>query len=167
MLRSAVFPVIAPSSHGRARFRSGFTLIEMVVVVTVAGIALAMGVKRSQTYMAQQRVVRAASTIQGDIDAAWAIASRNRRPVRLSWNTSTLVFSVTSRDGATIYRSSPLGSRSFGLTASEITFSSSPIEVFPSGLSSDTLLITIAATRQGQTMSRRVHVSRGGLVRID
>jgi prepilin-type N-terminal cleavage/methylation domain-containing protein len=167
MLRSAVLPVIAPSSHGRARFRSGFSLIEMLIVVTIAGLAIAIGTGRSRTFLAQQRVVRAASSIRGDVEAAWAIAGRNRRPIRLSWNSSTQVFSVTSRDGATIYRSSPLGSRSFGLTASEITFSSSPIEVFPSGLSSDTLLITIAATRQGQTMSRRVHVSRGGLVRID
>jgi prepilin-type N-terminal cleavage/methylation domain-containing protein len=149
------------------RARPAFSLIELLTVLTVAGIVIAMSISRIATYTVQQRVVRAASAVQRDIEVAFAIAARNRRPVQMTWTPSTMTFKVTDREGTTTFRQTLLGSNAYGLVTGQITTSSNAIEVFPNGLASDTLLITVAAARDGLTHSRRLHMSRAGLVRVD
>jgi prepilin-type N-terminal cleavage/methylation domain-containing protein len=150
--------------RARAGWR-GFTLLEILVVVVIVGMLTALSSGPISGYMAQQKVVRAAGALQNDIEAAFAIAARNRRPIRLEWRPTTLAFAVTDRASATTFRQSILG-ESYGLRTGEVSVSASPIEIFPSGLASDTLLIEISAVRGSVTHTRRVRMSRAGMVRI-
>ena len=88
------------------------------------------------------------------------IAQRNRRPVRISWDASKLQLNVTDRAGTTTYRRTTLGS-AYGLKASNVTFSVSPLEIFPNGLAASSLVIALSANGFVDT----VFVSRAGLVR--
>jgi prepilin-type N-terminal cleavage/methylation domain-containing protein len=153
-----------PSRGTRAR--PAFSLIELLTVLTLIGIIVGFSANRVSMMMAQHRVARAAQSVQNTVESAFSIAGRNRRPITIRWTSANRMFSVTDRAGTTTFRTTELGD-AYGVNNSNITFSSNSIEVFPNGLASDTLLITISTVRNGLTISRRVHVSRAGLVRID
>jgi hypothetical protein len=53
-----------------------------------------------------------------------------------------------------------------GLKASDVTVNNSTVDVFPNGWASDTLSVTISTSRAGATYSRRVRMSKAGLVKI-
>jgi len=112
----------------------------------------------------QQRVYRASNDIQTNVEAAWALAARNRRPIRIAWNSSTMQLKITDRAGTTTFRTASLGQDPYGLLSSNVTFSSSPIEVYPDGLASDTLRITLSVTSVSPAVIKRIWVSRAGLV---
>src|SRR5205085_2037663 len=110
----------------------------------------------------QQRVARAATAVQNDLEAAFAIAGRNRHPVRIVWDSTARQLGLTDRAGTTAYRHTGLGKDPYGLTGNGVSFSRSPVEVYPNGLANDTLIITFTAPN----ITRRVRMSRSGLVQI-
>ena len=151
-------------SHLRAR--KGFSLLEMLIVVILVGIVMSVAGVKMTYIMTQQRVIRAASTIQTDMELAFAVASRNRKPMRIvfSSNAAAIVVSVTNRAGDTTYRRTNL--KELGLSNGQVTSSSPEITVFPNGFASDTLSILVSVTQSGTTHKRRVRMSRAGLVKV-
>ncbi len=145
-----------------ARVRAGFSIIEILTVLTIAGITAAMSAGRIHAILVQQRVARAATILQGDLEAAFAIAARNRLPIRISWDASMMQMKVTDRAGSVAYRKTTFGKDDFGLSSSGVSFSASPIEVYPNGLASGTLVVTLSA--EGNT--RTISMSRSGIVRF-
>jgi prepilin-type N-terminal cleavage/methylation domain-containing protein len=143
------------------RRRTGFSLLELLIVLMIVGIVSALSAGRIHAIIVQQRVSRAATSLQSDLEAAFAIANRNRRPIRIAWSTASMQMQVTDRSGSIFYRRTPLGRDAYGFTTSNVTFSRSPIEVFPTGLANDTLTITLAA--EGNT--RKIRMTRAGMVR--
>lgn len=146
----------------RLRTRRGFSILELVVAIVVIGILASISVGKMHDVIVQQRVYRASNNIQTNVEAAWSLAARNRRPIRISWDASTSQIKITDRAGTTTYRKASLGADPYGLAPGTVTFSSSPIEVYPDGLASDTLLITLSITSPAVT--KRIWVSRAGLV---
>ena len=142
--------------------RRGFSLLEVSVVLVIAGIVGSMSAGRFHDLIVQQRVARAATAVQNDLEAAFATAARNRKPVRISWSASTMQLNVTSRDGSRTYRHTGLGRDAYGLTSSAVSVSQSPVEVFPNGLAADTLLVTLSMNNT----TKRVRMTRAGLVQI-
>jgi prepilin-type N-terminal cleavage/methylation domain-containing protein len=147
----------------RSANRPGFTMIELVLVIVIGGVVTGMALPRVRDLMAQQRVARAATAIQNDLEAAYAISSRNRRPIRIAWDAANMQMVVTDRLGTTFYRKTSLGTDAYGLRSASVAFSRSPLEIYPNGLANDTL--TIALT--GTNTSKRVRMTRAGMVRIE
>ena len=85
----------------RRRARAGFSMVELILVLTIVGITFAISVGRIHDMMIQQRIARAATAVQNDLEGAFALASRNRRPIRISWNSATMQLDVTDRAGTT------------------------------------------------------------------
>jgi prepilin-type N-terminal cleavage/methylation domain-containing protein len=150
------------SSALRMRIRAGFTMLELLTVMVIVGLLGAMSAGRIHDIMIQQRVYRAATVVQTNVQSAWAIAGRNSRPVRIAWDASKLQLDVTDRAGTTFYRRAGLGRDPYGLASGAVSFSRTPVEVYPNGLANDTLLITIS--QEGVT--KRIWVSRAGQVQI-
>ena len=148
------------------RARPGFSLMEMLVVVILVGIIMSVAGVRVSAMMTQQRVIRAASTIQTSMELAYAVAGRARTPTAIVFSTSAsgILVRVTSRDGATEYRRTDL--KQMGLSNGDVTASSAAVTVFPNGFASDTLSIQVLVTRNGQTYKRRVRMSRAGMVKV-
>lgn len=151
----------------RLRARPGFSIIEMLVVVILVGIIMSIAGVRVSGMMTQQRVIRAASTIQTQMELAYAVAGRNRAPILISFATgaSAITLQVTSRDGATTY-GAPIDFKKLGLNNGDVTASSNSITVFPQGIASDTLSITISVTKNSILYKRRVRMSRAGMVKV-
>lgn len=148
-------------AHRRAA-RTGFTILELLTVMVVVGLISTISAGRIRDLMVQQRLARAATVIQTNAEAAFAIAVRNRRPIRISWNSSAMQMDVTDRAGTTLYRKVGLGQDPYGLSSGTVTFSRSPLEVYPNGLANDTLLITLSSN----SVKKKIYITRAGLVQF-
>lgn len=152
----------AATNRRRSHLRPGFTLVETLVTLTIVGLAIGLSIPGLTKMATQARVQRAAQTLQGEVQQAFAIAGRNRVPVKLTWSSSALQLRVTNLAGTTVFRRRGVGQGGgFGLSASDVTVIPATLTVFPSGLASDTLVI--AVKKSG--FSRTVRVSRSGMVR--
>jgi type II secretory pathway pseudopilin PulG len=139
--------------------------MEMLIVVILVGIVMSIAGVRVSGMMTQQKVIRAAGTIQTDMETAFAIAGRNRTPMQIVFSTSAsnILLRVTDRAG-TEYRRSDL--KTMGMSNGDVTTSSSTITVFPNGFASDTLSVQIRVTKNGKVYQRRVRMSRAGMVKV-
>ncbi|HYJ78603.1 MAG TPA: GspH/FimT family pseudopilin [Longimicrobiaceae bacterium] len=65
--------------------RSGFTLVEVLAVLAIMGIAAAMAAPSLGAYVRRQRVRGALDLLAGDVQYARMLAVRNGRPAVLRW----------------------------------------------------------------------------------
>jgi prepilin-type N-terminal cleavage/methylation domain-containing protein len=144
------------------RARSGFSLIEMMVVFVIAGVLMGLSAGRISAYVTQQRVVMAAAAMQNDLQQAFAIAGRNRQPIRIVLDTTQMMLSITNRSGTTVFRRVQFG-KQYTLNSSNVKYyPSTPYEIYPNGLASDTMSITLSA----KGYARNIKVSRAGMVQV-
>lgn len=161
--------MLPPRTRDRVPFPSwrrvlsgGFSLVEILVAITIIGIFAALSIPRVSKVTNQTKVQRAAQALQMEVQQAFAIAGRNRAPITIRWDASSTQLRVTDLAGSTVYRRLGVGSGGgYGLTSSEVSVVPSTLTVFPSGLAADTLVINVART--GYT--RRIWVSRSGIVK--
>jgi prepilin-type N-terminal cleavage/methylation domain-containing protein len=144
------------------RRRAGFTILEMMVVIVIVGITGTITAGRMHALIIQNRIQRASSAVRNDLEAAFAIAARNRRPIHIEWDASKMQLDVMNRADTTGFRRTTLGMDGYGLRPSDVSFSASPIEVYPNGMASTALTITFS--RGGNV--KVVNMSRTGLVQI-
>ena len=155
-------PSTAPARHGPARTRLGFSFIEMMVVVTIAGIIGGLSIGKISAYMTQQRVIKASLSLTNDLQQAFVIAGRTRKPVRIVLDTATMQLSITDRTQSSVMRRVALGT-GYGLTSKNLSFyPSAPLEIYPNGLAADTMAISLRAPGT----SRYIRVSRAGMVQV-
>jgi prepilin-type N-terminal cleavage/methylation domain-containing protein len=146
----------------RFPLRAGFTLLELMVVVMIMGVVGTMSAGRFHALIVHQRITRAASAVSNDLEVAFTTAGRNRRPVVITWDAATKELNFTDRAASKLYRHRSLGRDPFGLTPGSVTVSRSSVEVYPTGLANDTLLITLSL----ENITKKVRMSRAGMVQI-
>jgi prepilin-type N-terminal cleavage/methylation domain-containing protein len=153
-------------AHCAGARRGGFTLIEMLIVMSVLGVIAIMSMGQISNYVRERNVSSAAAIVRNDLQEAFAIAARNRRPVRVSFATGDTALRLTNRESTVTYVRRGLGvGAGFLLGPSDITFctstcSSATVDVFPNGWASDTLTVTISKG----SYTRAIYMSRSGLV---
>ena len=142
--------------------RRGFTMVELFVVLAISAVVLTMSMGQFSKLVAHERVAKAAAGIANDIRTGFAIPGRVRRPIRISVDTAAMQLLITDRAQNTIYRKTPFGQK-YNLRGSNVTFyPSGPLEIYPNGFASDTMLITFTFTGYSQS----VRVSRTGMVQV-
>lgn len=156
----------APSTDATAsdrviRHRSGFTLIEVAIAVTILAIMAAVGAPRMHALIQHQQVDRASQVVASDIRSAFTSAARGRVPVHIAFLASSRRYTITNRvTGDTITR------RDFStgdLTVAGLTGAVTSFDVFPSGIATTTDTIVIGDPTR---YYRRVSMSRIGFVRV-
>jgi hypothetical protein len=136
-----------------------------MLVVSMIGVIAMMSVGRTSSMITQWRVGRAAQAYGEELQAAFAIVGRDRKPIRITMDRTAMELRITSRDGSVVYRRRSFGNASaYVLDSADFSFPAAmrTMEVYPPGLAADSLSIIIS--RQGQF--RRVRMLRGGLVQI-
>jgi type II secretory pathway pseudopilin PulG len=148
------------------RPRAGYTIVELLIVTSVLTVVTALSVGRVAEYMSDRHAAAAAAVVQNDLQQAFTIAARNRRPVRVSFSAADTALLITDRENTVTYvrRGFGIGS-GFMLRPSDVTFcthecTTAFVDVFPNGWASDTLRVTVG--REGHARSLRM--SRSGLV---
>ena len=126
------------------------------------GLISLLSVGKAGTMMTGWRVQRASQAFAEELQSAFALVGRNRKPIMIQMDASAMELRITDRSG-TIYRRRNFGPTSpYRLTAPDVTTSRSSVEVYPPGLAADSLSVVIS--RQGAY--RRIRMLRGGLVQV-
>ena len=140
--------------------RRGFTAIEMILVVTIIGLMAAAVMPRISRVVAETRIRKLQAVVATDIERAFALANREHKPVTITYSTSTFVLAVTDRASGTVLFQDYIG-RFDDMSTTAVTFTpSGGITIFPMGLASGSLTITLTNT----TYTRTVTATRAGQV---
>jgi prepilin-type N-terminal cleavage/methylation domain-containing protein len=151
-------------NHGRTQTlvqRPAFTLLEIIVTLVIIGILAAAGMPAVARAISHSSVNNAATVVAGDLEAAFSLASRQRRPVRVRFNAGTRSYAITDRATSTVLRTRTLDNES-DLKVGSIAGTPSSVDVFPNGLASGPIAVTIATNGYTATVS----MTRAGKVRI-
>jgi prepilin-type N-terminal cleavage/methylation domain-containing protein len=147
----------------RPTTRPGFTMLELLVVLSIIALVSSFAMVGFTRIVNQVRIDQAAATVSYDLQMAFAIVGRNRKPVRIAWDPANVRFLVTDRSDTLLFRTRIMGPDSpYKLNASMFTVSKSMVEIYPPGLAADSLNIHIINKDQKRTIS----MQRGGLVRV-
>ena len=146
-----------------ARMR-GFTMVEMAIVITMTGILTAMIGQRVAPLLSRSGAGHAAAVIALDLEHAVSLAGRQRMPVRVIGDSTTQSYTLTDRASGTVLFRRVLGGVNGGYGVTRLAFSTTPLDVFPSGLTSGALTVTVSAGTVSR--SRQVTMSTGGFVRV-
>jgi prepilin-type N-terminal cleavage/methylation domain-containing protein len=150
-----------PFSPGSQRCRRGFSMIEMLLVLIVIGILITISVPKMARVMRHERVNRAAQVVVADLQNGFAMAGRQRAPVRLTFTSTTKTYVFSDRATGTVFQTRIMDSRSeYALTT--LSAAPSSIDVLPNGIGSASITVTVA---QGD-YSRTVTASSAGFVRL-
>ena len=87
-----------------SRGRRGFTLVELVVVLTIAGVSLGISVYFFSSFLSQSASRRAAQVFSRDLAQARAFATRSREAVTVRFFEDSLVYRVDSEGGRELIR---------------------------------------------------------------
>jgi len=150
----------------RGTRRTAFTLLEILIVLALIGIVAAISIRSVGDTIMRDRVNKVAAVVSTDIEQGFAIAARQRAPVRVLIDSATMTISFTERADTTLkYRT-----RSFkkgDMALGWISASRTNLDILPSGLAADTLSLKLGIYSKGNTTySRTLRMTRAGQVRL-
>ena len=148
------------TAHVR-RHRRGFSAVELIIALVMVGIIAAFGYPRVAREIRRSRVNQAATLVAADLEVAFSLAGRERRPVTVAYVSASKELQIADRKLGTIVRRRPLGSAT-EWNLDNVTTSGLPITIFPSGVASGAFSIDLIS---GSSM-RRVSSTRVGLTRV-
>jgi type II secretory pathway pseudopilin PulG len=140
----------------------GFTLTVMLLVIAVIGVLAATLFPKVSSVLARAGAGQAAGVVALDLERALTLAARERKQLRVACDCANGSYTVTDHASGTVLLRRRLGGAKGHQNVQTIAFSASPVDIFPSGLVSGPL--TVSLTSNGA--SRQVTMSAGGLVRL-
>lgn len=148
------------NSHKDARH--GFSMMEMLVVIVVLGILSAMVGPAMSRVVRHNRVNRSATLIAADLQNAFAVAARQREPVRIQADATTRSYVFMDRKTGAVLRIRTFYGDTSEYRLTRLTFTPNTIDVFPSGVSSAPLVVDLA----NGDYTRQVTASTAGFIRM-
>ena len=145
------------------RARSGYTVMELIIVMSLIGLVAAFILPSMGRTLAQVRLQRAAAMVASNVQLAQSLASRQRRPVRLSVDAAQKVIRVRDyTNPATVYAEQRFdGTAENAVGRLEVT--DTDIVIYPSGLYAEPFAFTLTTADK----RRVIRVSRAGQIRIE
>jgi Tfp pilus assembly protein FimT len=147
-----------------AKARLGFTMVELALTFTIIAIMAAMMVPKISRVMQATRISRQTAIVAADLEQAFTLAARFRRPMRISCTCGTGTYTIADRSDGTVRLRRTLG-QDQDLGTLILAFETpvvGVVDVFPSGVS--TALLRVRLTSGIST--RAVTLSTAGHVRI-
>lgn len=141
--------------------RPGFSIIEALVVVSILSIVATFAVPAFERTMLANKLDRATVVAAADLQNAFTLAARQRKPVRVTVDGGGRTIEIYDRTTGALLTMRRYGASAspYGLTSLSIA---NPVIVFPNGIASGPATVTL---RLGQHQ-RRITMSRVGQIRI-
>jgi prepilin-type N-terminal cleavage/methylation domain-containing protein len=140
---------------------TGFSIIELLIVITVFSTLSLLSWPRVSQVIAHSRVNQAAKVVAHDLTVAGSAAARQRRPVRVALDAGGRSFTVSDRvSGNALWQRSLGRDTEYGVDS--VSFSANPVDLLPGGFTSSALTVGV----WGRGYSRAVTMSRAGWVRV-
>ena len=143
------------------RGAAGFTLLELSIVLAILGVATAITFPTISRMTTHARVNQAAMVVAQDLSLAASAAARERKPIRVAPGADRTSITMSERAGGKLLSTRWLG-KTDAYALDSVAFSVSPVDLFPSGMTSSALTVTLWAGGY----SRKVTMSRAGWVRV-
>ena len=133
------------------RSRSGFTIVELLVVIVIAGVLIGISSVSIGQQIARDRVMRSATVVEGMLTEAGQLAVRRRTPVTVTLSGTSL--RINDRASGTAIKSRNFGP-DYDLRASLAMSPNIGITIFPNGRADSNVRISVSGSGLSQTVSR-------------
>ena len=153
--------MITRLAHPTRALRAGFSLIEMMLAVSMLGIMAGMVAPNVSKNISHSRTNRAAQVVASQLEQALTIAGRQRRPVRVVVDGSAKEIRLLDRTSGQVITRRQLGALSEYKLYS-LSSSPSTVDVLPHGVATASTIVTLSAGGYSKTVT----MSRGGYVRV-
>lgn len=141
--------------------RAGFSLLEMLMVVSVLAILATIATPAIATTIRHQRVNKAAALVAADLQNVFAMAGRQRAPVHVASDATAKSYTFSDRKTGTVFQTRTLGTGT-EYNLGTLVFSPTVVDMFPNGIGSAPLTVTVGTG----DYSRTVTASTAGFVRV-
>jgi type II secretion system protein H len=149
-------------SKNHKYFRPAFTMVEVLVVVAIIGILATMAGPAMSRIVRHQRVNRAATVIAADLQNAFAVAARQREPVRIQADAPSRSYQFLDRKTGAVLRVRTFYGDTSEYRLTSLVFVPTTLDVFPSGISSSPVTISLANGDYNKTIT----ASTAGFIRV-
>ena len=143
-----------------SRKRAGFSMVEMLIVLIVIGLLVRITVVKTSRVMRHERVNRAAQVLVQDLQNGFAMAGRQRAPVRLTFTPATKTYVFSDRLSGTVYLTRVMDNRT-EYQLSSMTPSVNTVDILPNGIGSAAFTVAVALGDYSKTVS----ASSAGFIR--
>jgi Tfp pilus assembly protein FimT len=136
-------------------------MLELLIVIVIFGVLAIAAMPKFKDITTHARVNQAAMVVSQDLSQAVTDAVRHRKPIRIAQGADLQSITVSDRATGTVLSTRGLGA-SDGYYLDSVSFSVTPVDVFPNGFTSSALTVTV----WDESYSRQVTMSRVGWVRM-
>ena len=142
--------------------QSGFTTIELIIIVTIIGVLAGIAGPAMSRIVRHSRTNRAAIVITADLQNAFAAAARQREPVTIVADSASKSYQFIDRKSGSVLKVRSFYGDTSEYRLSRLVFTPASIDVFPSGVSSAPLVVDLA----NGDYPRRITASTAGFIRL-
>lgn len=150
------------NNHKIRSARWGFTTIELIIIVTIIGVLAGIAGPATSRIVRHSRTNRAAAVIAADLQNAFAVAARQRQPVRITADAPSKSYQFTDRATGKVLRIRSFYGDTSEYRLSKLEFNPTQIDVFPSGVSSAPVVVDLA----NGDYARKITASTAGFIRV-
>lgn len=157
-------PKCASASKLRRGFHraSGFSMLEMLLVMIIIAVLVGIVIPKMGTIIRHERVNRAAQVLVQDLQNGFAIAGRQRAPVRLTFTPGTKTYVFSDRGTGTVLQTRIMATGSeYSLTS--LASDALTVDILPNGIGS----VAFEVTLTNGDYARKVYASTAGFVRMN
>ena len=155
----------ASSGSRRSRIAgrtSGFSMLEMLIVLIIIAVLVGIAIPKISRLIRHERVNRAAQVLVQDLQNGFAMAGRQRAPVRLTFTPGTKTYVFSDRASGTVLQTRVMSTGSeYSLTA--LTPSVTVVDILPNGIGSAAFTVDLV----NGDYQRRVWASTAGFIRMN